>query len=236
MATAIGVMYLRPPRRGRAGARAVRQPAASLHAHAARRGARPRMSGRPRASRSRARSPTRSIRRRAAPSIRAALRVRALPARGAGNAPWRGVPRGGGGARRKRTVQVCGRRLNQGAGIRRALLGTIWDRGRVVRYWPWSTAITMMAVSASPHEPPGLCGCLAHDRQREGHHECHERAGAAPACSLPVPLIANARISASANAPRKPRRTRPRKAFRSASEAERGQRAWPASQYRARAP
>ena len=129
------------------------------------------------------------------------VRQRALPARGAGNARWRGVPRGGGGARRKRTVQVCGRRLNQGAGIRRALLGTIWDRGRVVRYWPWSTAITMMAVSASPmsHQAcadawpmiasvkatmsvmsaPGSCACMQlarpPDRQRQDQRQ-RERA------------------------------------------------------------
>ena len=96
-------------------------------------------------------------------------------------------PRGGRRARRKRTLQARLRRLNQGAGNSAwALLGTIWDRGRVVRYWPWSTAITDGRERQSD-EPPGLCGCLAHDRQREGHHECHERARSCACMQLARP-------------------------------------------------
>ena len=72
MANRIGVHVSRTPGRGGRRQGAVPRAAPSLYAHAARRGARPRRERPASASRSRARCPTRSIRRPAAPSIRAA--------------------------------------------------------------------------------------------------------------------------------------------------------------------
>ena len=137
---------------------------------------------------------------------RCGLAERPLPARGAGADRRRGLPRRGG-----RTCRACRpvSRRDAESGRRNAPCPARHDlsiSAAWCEYWPRSTAITMMAVSARPMSHHACADAWPSDRQREGDRSASSaRPGRRRACSQAVPLIASARISASANAPRKPR-------------------------------